>query len=101
VKKAPAETKKEGADAGPKLKIVFAKSNKTLPWNTSDGSILDFALANGVNIDSGCRAGNCGTCVTAIKSGQVTYIHEPGTAPDTGTCLTCISGPSGDLTLDA
>ena len=101
VKKAPAETKKEGADAGPKHKIVFAKSNKTLPWNTSDGSILDFALANGVNIDSGCRAGNCGTCVTAIKSGQVTYIHEPGTAPETGTCLTCISGPSGDLTLDA
>ncbi|MDP7662846.1 MAG: 2Fe-2S iron-sulfur cluster-binding protein [Nitrospinota bacterium] len=101
VKKEPAETEKDGADAGPKHKIVFAKSNKTLPWDTSSGSIMDFALANGVNIDSGCRAGNCGTCVTAIKSGQVTYIQEPGTAPEAGTCLTCISAPNGDLTLDA
>jgi len=102
VRKAPTEAeRKDKGDAGPKYNVVFAKSNKTLPWDASGGSILDFALSNGMNIDSGCRAGNCGTCLTAIKSGQVTYIQEPGTVPETGTCLTCISAPSGDLTLDA
>ena len=54
-----------------------------------------------IAIDSGCRAGNCGTCKTAIVSGEVTYLHEPGEMPEAGSCLTCIAVPKGDVTLDA
>ena len=83
------------------FKIEFSQSGKTLDWDPSAESLLEFAEANGVPIDSGCRAGNCGTCLTAIKTGEVTYINEPGETPEEGSCLTCISVPKTSLTLDA
>jgi uncharacterized protein len=93
-----ADAKKEDA---PKIDIRFTKSGKTLPWNPNLTSLLEFAEKNGIPLDSGCRAGNCGTCLTAIKSGEVTYVGEPGTLPEAGSCLACIAVPKGDLTLDA
>ena len=63
--------------------------------------LLELAEANGVVIDSGCRVGNCNTCLTAIKAGAVRYVREPDTMPEEGSCLTCIAIPNGDLVLDA
>ena len=93
-----ADAKKEDA---PKIDIRFTKSGKILPWNPNLTSLLEFAEKNGIPLDSGCRAGNCGTCLTAIKSGEVTYVGEPGSLPEAGSCLACIAVPKGDLTLDA
>lgn len=107
----PASVKKKGAavpaseepeaEAGPGIEVTFAKSDITLPWDPSIGSLLDFALSNGVVINSGCQAGNCGTCLTAVKEGEVDYLQEPGAVPEEGSCLTCISVPKADLTLEA
>jgi len=102
----PASAKKTApptaaAEAATGITVTFAKSGKSAPWDPNLGSILDFAEANGVNLDFGCRAGNCGTCITAIKAGEVTYLHEPGERPEAGSCLACISVPKGDLQLDA
>jgi len=55
----------------------------------------------GIGIASGCRAGNCGTCVLAMQSGEVSYIQPPGSPPEARTCLTCIAQPKGDIVLDA
>ena len=82
------------------LKVTFSQSQKTLPWNPSAGSLLAFAEENGIMLNSGCRAGNCGSCITPIKRGLVTYLVEPGKKPDARSCLTCISVPKTDLTLD-
>ena len=98
VKKTQQETAK---DSGIKISIQFEKSGKTLEWDSKAGSLLDFAEANGVPIDSGCRAGNCGTCLTAIKSGNVELLGEPGSEPEAGSCLTCISIPKDNMILDA
>ena len=81
--------------------MVFSRSGTSLSWDGSAESLLDFAEQNGVDIDSGCRAGSCGTCITAIKSGDVVYNIEPGSEPEDGSCLTCIATPKTDLTLDA
>ena len=89
------------AASGEGIEIVFARSNKTLHWKPSDGSILEFAEENGVKLDSGCRAGNCGTCVTAIREGEVSYLSEPGAEPEAGTCLACIAVPKCRLVLDS
>ena len=103
----PASVKKNSAEPGsaaaqPTGQIVtFARSNKKLTWDGSHDSILDFAEANGVDLDSGCRAGNCGTCITAVKTGEVSYVEEPGSLPEAGSCLACISVPKTDLALDA
>ena len=91
----------EASQAAAGITISFAKSGKTLDWNPEFGAILDFAEENDVDIDFGCRAGNCGTCITAIKDGDVDYLSPPGSEPESGSCLACISVPKGNITLDA
>ncbi len=93
---APAET--IGA-AG--IEVTFSRSGKKYQWSPASGSLLDFAVEQGIKIDSGCRAGSCGSCLVAIKSGDVDYLSEPGEKPETGSCLTCICKPRGNLVLDA
>ncbi len=83
------------------IEVTFVKSGKTIAWEPDAGSLLDFAEAHGVNIDSGCRAGNCGTCITAVQGGSVDYVTEPGEMPEAGSCLTCISVPKENVKLDA
>ncbi len=85
----------------PTSQVTFAKSGKKFGWNSISENLLDFALSNGVQVESGCRAGNCGTCVVAIKSGEVSYVTEHGADLDEGTCLMCIAKPDGDIVLDA
>lgn len=89
------------APGAPTYKVTFARSGKECAWEAGAASLLEFAEAQGVRIDSGCRAGNCGTCVTAVRSGQFSYRIEPGAPAVPGTCLTCISVPRGDIVLDA
>ncbi|MGH1479708.1 MAG: 2Fe-2S iron-sulfur cluster-binding protein [Geminicoccales bacterium] len=83
------------------IEIVFARSGKVGKWHSDEETVLDVAEAAGVVMDSGCRAGQCGTCVTPIKQGSVTYLEEPGTQPAPGTCLTCMAIPKEGLVLDA
>lgn len=82
------------------LQVAFSRSNKTLVWSGA-GSLLEFAEANGIQIDSGCRAGNCGTCATAVREGSVDYLSNPGVEVEKGSCLACIATPKTALTLEA
>lgn len=91
----------EGADTATEVAVEFERSGKRFTWRPDTGTILDLADKHGVAIDYGCRAGNCGTCVTAVRSGAVTYLSEPGAEVESGTCLTCISIPKSSLVLDA
>jgi len=66
-------------------------------------SLLDAAEAAGVEIDSMCRAGGCGTCRTRLLSGSV---RDPGTALGAderreGWVLPCVSRAEEDCVLDA
>ncbi|MBI1368118.1 MAG: 2Fe-2S iron-sulfur cluster binding domain-containing protein [Planctomycetes bacterium] len=96
---APAET--TAAPTGEVIEVTFAKSDKKLKWDGKVGNLLELAEANGIMIDSGCRAGNCGTCITAIKSGKVKYPKDTGVEVEAGSCLACIGMPDGPVSLDA
>ncbi|MCA9265030.1 MAG: 2Fe-2S iron-sulfur cluster binding domain-containing protein [Planctomycetales bacterium] len=98
---AAATPRRETKSAGLTCQVHFDRSGKTVVWNTVGQTLLELAETQGVVIDSGCRTGNCGACSTAIKSGQIEYLSEPGTPPAPGTCLPCISCPKGELSLDA
>ncbi len=104
----PATVKKKAAALTPaetmhlsKINVTFGRSNKTVRWEPSTGNLLEFARSQGIKIDSGCCAGSCGTCLVAIKSGQVDYLKKPDAEPEAGACLTCICRPRNDLVLDA
>lgn len=81
--------------------VTFRKSGTALAWDGAHATLLDLAEHIGIAIASGCRAGNCGTCVVAMQSGEVSYIQPPGSPPEARTCLTCIAQPKGDIVLDA
>ena len=90
-----------GAAADGEIFVTFAKTDKRLAWQPSDGSLLEFAEAHGVQVDCGCRAGGCGTCQTAIRSGEVKYRQTPDFDPEPGSCLLCVCEPHTDVTLEA
>ena len=87
--------------ASEKVTVTFSKSKKTLEWDSSSNSLLDFAHQNGVSIEANCRSGNCGSCITALKKGGVVYLRAPGRETADGACLTCIAVPRENLTLQA
>ncbi|HKI96061.1 MAG TPA: 2Fe-2S iron-sulfur cluster-binding protein [Gemmatimonadales bacterium] len=101
VKKARASVAMMSAAASSSVTVTFAKSGKTCEVKGESPLLLDLAEKNGVVIDSGCRVGNCGTCLTALRSGEVTYVRDPDTMPEQGSCLACIAMPKTDVVLDA
>jgi ferredoxin-NADP reductase len=90
------------AEAGDNpIVVTFARTGRQLPWTPQAGNLLDFADANGIVVESGCRAGACGSCQTAIRSGEVTYRQSPEFDPEPGTCLLCVCAPRSGVILEA
>jgi ferredoxin-NADP reductase len=84
------------------VEVNFVRSNKTVLWSNGAGTLLELAEAHGIRMDSGCRAGSCGTCVTAIRDGKVDYLGgNPDFDIEKGSCLACVAVPKGALSLDA
>jgi ferredoxin-NADP reductase len=81
--------------------VRFEKSNRAVMWNGSLASLLELGESAGIAMPSGCRAGSCGECMTAIRGGAVATIKAPGIPVPAGHCLACISAPAGELVLDA
>ncbi len=89
------------SDDSKKFDITFSRTGKTLKWDPTAHSLLRFALDNNVVIDHSCEAGNCGSCVIALKSGELEYMSDPAETAEAGTCYTCITIPKGPVDIDA
>ena len=81
------------------IRVTFSKSGKNLHWDPRADSLLEFAEAEGVSVEYGCRAGSCGTCQTRLEGGEVTYNQPPDADVEPGHCLLCIAKPKNDVTL--
>jgi ferredoxin len=81
--------------------VTFANSGKEILWSPAAGSLLELAEANGVSVNSGCRAGSCGSCQTTISAGEVSYQQAPDFDPEPGNCLLCVCIPKTPVTLEA
>jgi uncharacterized protein len=92
----------EGAVAATEqFEIKFVRSARTLVWDSADASLLDFAERNGVEVDSGCRAGSCGSCETKLVSGRIHYASTPDFDIAPGHCLLCVGTPASAMALAA
>ena len=87
-------------DEAASLVVTFSRSGQQLPWETTAGTLLELAEAQGIKVDSGCRAGGCGTCLTTILAGEVAYRQTPDFDPEPGTCLLCVCTPKTSVSLD-
>ena len=82
-------------------KVTFKKSGIEAAWDGSSDSLLEFAESKGLDLDYGCRAGNCTACQQTILEGEVSYPWEPSGVPDEGKELLCCSVPKTDVVVDA
>ncbi len=83
------------------FEVQFSRSGRTLHWDGRDASLLDFAERHGVDVDSGCRAGSCGSCEVRVLSGAVACAQQPDHTAAPGHCLLCVGRPTSNLVLEA
>ena len=74
-------------------KVVCLKSGKELLWESHHLNMLELFESHGIELNSACRSGNCGSCQTTLLSGEVEYENLPNYTPDAGTCLICVAKP--------
>jgi len=83
--------------------IEFARSGR-LAVSSSGKNLLEMAELNGIAIPSGCRAGQCGTCMTRLLDGEVEMSCEDALDPSQksrGYVLLCVGRAKGNIRLDA
>ncbi|MGB0495436.1 MAG: FAD-binding oxidoreductase [Kangiellaceae bacterium] len=101
-KKANAENKIESAKIDPIFTLKLKKSNIELDVS-SDDILLNVLESANVNIDSGCRGGNCGACHVVKLSGETQTKVEAGLTDEyrqQGQILTCTTRLLSDVELD-
>lgn len=99
----PAAEPEVKPDAKPAT-LYFQTSGKEVACTTED-LILEVGENAGLNLDSSCRAGTCGTCKQKLLEGEVTYINSPQALSEAeqaaGWILACSARPVGRVVIDA
>lgn len=80
--------------------ITFARSERSATWSPNDGSLLDVALKNNIDVAYSCRQGDCQSCVQVVLSGVVDYPGEEVPLLAWNQVMLCQAIPRGDLVLD-
>lgn len=86
------------------LIVEFKKSGKMVEWEDRFESILELAEEHGIEIDSDCQQGFCGTCKTELLSGEVHMEVTDGLGDEEieqKMILPCVSIPTTDVVLNA
>ena len=82
-----------------KFHVHFARSQCKATWSSADGTLLAFAEALGIAMPSGCRVGQCESCMLDVLSGRVRHLVPMAEAAE-DKCFTCQAIPGSDLVLD-
>lgn len=89
------------SDGAAEAAVTFGKTGKSVVWRRGGASLLDLAEAQGLQVESECRAGLCGSCATRVVSGAVGYDVEPVASLVPGEMLLCCGHPlEEELVLD-
>ena len=102
-KKTVGQTASNESSEGRVATVTFSSSTVTAPIPVSD-SVLDVADANGVDIDSSCRNGTCGSCKVKLLQGVVAMEVEDGLdagEKKKGWILACQAMATTDVVVDA
>jgi ferredoxin-NADP reductase len=76
-------------------RITIEGTGRSFDWAPASGTILDAALSAGIALPSGCRAGQCESCLVRVAAGSIA--HLSGYSGE--GCLTCQAVPLTEVTL--
>jgi ferredoxin len=114
----PGETKQQSADDSQRYNEYFAtandhtaegnlthtikllKSDMTIIWDQSKGSVLELCESVGLTPPNNCRMGTCGTCETKLVTGDYEYDPEPFMEPLDGKIFICCARPLSDMEIE-
>jgi anaerobic selenocysteine-containing dehydrogenase/ferredoxin-NADP reductase len=78
-------------------RITVVGTGQAFEWSPAAGPVLDAALAAGLPFPSGCRVGQCESCVVKVLEGSFTHLVDFDGDPH--QCLTCQAVPLSDLVI--
>lgn len=84
------------------IKVEFRDSGKTVEWDDRFSNILELAQEAGVEIETDCEQGFCGTCKVKLLSGEVDMEADDGLDAadlEQNMILPCVAIPRTDLVL--
>jgi ferredoxin-NADP reductase len=80
--------------------VHLVDSKKTITWTPGQGSLLDQLEKTGAKLGSGCRTGQCESCIVRLVGGEV--VHPEGCATvDSDHCLPCVAVPLTTIELES
>ncbi|WP_185983897.1 molybdopterin-dependent oxidoreductase [Aureimonas mangrovi] len=87
-------------DPDARHRVEFRRSGLTAEWTPACGSVLDLAAKAGVTMASGCRVGQCESCLVRLVEGKAA---QPDGLPEReeGYFLGCQMVPTSDIAIDA
>lgn len=74
-------------------RVIFKRSGKQANWRPENGTLLELAEAEGIEVPADCRSGACSTCAARLLEGEVHYRRRPSAAVGPGQVLTCSAVP--------
>lgn len=80
--------------------VEFRPSGVALQWDGTHASLLDLALAQGLKLTYGCKAGVCGSCSHRLLQGAVRYTAAPAAPLAPGCALLCCATPDTDVVIE-
>ncbi len=88
----------------PKIhRVTIANTRQTIDC-TADQTILQAAVAAGIDYPYVCASGNCGACIGHLDAGKVSMLPRSDAALGAqqakgGLTLACRARPRGDVTI--
>lgn len=89
----PSEINPVLPEAG-KAEVTFVDSRLQVTWEPESGTLLELAEAQELKPEFGCRNGACGSCVTRVLEGEVTYRVPPRASLQADEILLCCAVPA-------
>lgn len=83
--------------------VEFKTSGKTAQWDDSYENLLELAEENGIEIETQCEAGVCGTCKVRLISGRIDMEVDDGLEEEDrrqNMILPCVAVPLSDIVLE-
>ena len=79
----------------PRVEVRLSSSDRQATFDcAAETNLLEWIEEQGIDIESGCRTGNCGTCQIPLLAGSVIYSDTQQVECDPGFCLPCVAKPA-------